>query len=79
MTNYSDVLCITADKASVARTIDTARITGEENATAFNFVTINTTDKWIKIVRIGAEVDGQMRGKHVFCYDYNNKRIVSQW
>jgi len=79
LTNYPNVLCITADKASVARTIDTARITGEENATAFNIITFNTTDKLIKIVRIGAEVDGQMRGKHVFCYDYANKRIISQW
>ena len=79
LTDYPDVLCITADKASVARTIDSARITGENNATAFNIITFNPTDKWIKIVRIGAEVDGQMRGKHVFCYDYENKQIVSQW
>lgn len=79
LTNYPNVLCLTADKASVRRTIDTARIEGELNATAFNAVTFNTTDKWIKIVRFGAEVDGQMRGKHVFCYDYANKRIISQW
>lgn len=79
LTNYPRVLCITADKASIARTIDTARIRGENNETAFNIIAFNTTDKWIKIVRIGAEVDGQMRGKHVFCYDYANKRIISQW
>lgn len=79
LTNYPNVLCITADKASVARTMDTERVTGENNATAFNAITFNATDKWIKIVRFGAEIDGQMRGKHVFCYDYANKKIVSQW
>ena len=79
LTNYPDVLCITADKASTARTIDTARIAGEDNETAFNAITFNPVEKLIKIVRFGAEVDGQMRGKHVFCYDYANKQIVAQW
>ena len=79
LTNYPNVLCITADKSSIARTIDTARIRNEINANAYNIVTFNTTDKLIKIVRMGAEVDGRMRGKHVFCYDYANRQIIAQW
>lgn len=79
LTLYPDILCMTADKASVARTIDTARITGESNQYAFNVITFNPTEKWIKLVRFGAEVDGEMRGKHVFSYDYANKRILAQW
>ena len=79
MTNYPDVFVFVSDKASVARTSGAARISGENNANTVNIVTINPVEKLFKIVKIGAEVDGKMRGKHVFCYDYANKRIISQW
>ena len=79
MTNYPDIFCFVSDKASVARTSGTARKSGECNANTVNIVTINPSEKLFKIVKIGAEIDGKMRGKHVFCYDYDNKTIISQW
>jgi hypothetical protein len=79
LTLYPDIFCYVSDKGSVARTSGAARISGENNANTVNIVTVNATEKLFKIVKIGAEVDGKMRGRHVFCYDYANKRIVSQW
>lgn len=79
MTNYPDIFVYVADKSSIARVSGTARNSGEINQNTVSIVTINPVEKLIKIVKIGAEVDGKMRGRHVFCYDYVNKRIVSQW
>lgn len=79
LTNYPDIFCFVCDKAGINRTSGMARISGELNQNTVNIVTINATEKLFKIVRIGAEVDGKMRGKHVFCYDYGNAQIISQW
>ena len=79
MTNYPDIFVYVADKSSMSRVSGTARISGEVNQNTVSIVTINPVEKLFKIVKIGAKVDGKMRGKHVFCYDYANKRIISQW
>ena len=79
MTNYPDIFVYVANKSSMNRVSGTARISGEMNQNTVSIVTINPVEKLFKIVKIGAEVDGKMRGRHVFCYDYANKRIISQW
>ena len=79
-TNYPNVTAYMIDKASIEReTPGAARISGEKNQHAFNVMSIVRSGKLIKIVRIGEDVDGMMRGKHVFCYNYNTKTIISQW
>ena len=79
-TNYPNVAAYMIDKASIERsTPGAARIRGEKNQHAFNLMTIVRDGKNLKFVRIGEDVDGLMRGKHVFCYNYNTKTVVSQW
>ena len=79
-TNYPNVTAYMIDKASIAReTPGAARIGGEKNQHAFNVMSIVRSGKLIKIVRIGEDVDGMMRGKHVFCYNYQTKIVISQW
>lgn len=79
MTNYPNIFAYVSDKASVSRVSGAARITGEMNANAVSIVVINPVEKLFKIVKIGAQIDGKMRPQNVFCYDYANKRIISQW
>lgn len=79
-TNYPNVTAYMIDKASIERqTPGAARIRGEKNQHAFNIMSIVRGGKLVKFVRIGEDVDGMMRGKHVFCYNYNTKTIISQW
>ena len=79
MTNYPDIFVYVSDKASVSRVSGAARITGEMNANAVSIVVINPVEKLFKIVKIGAQIDGKMRPQNVFCYDYENQKIISQW
>lgn len=79
-TDYPNITAYMIDKASIEReTPGAARIRGEKNQHAFNVMSVMRGGKLIKIVRIGEDVDGMMRGKHVFCYNYQTKTIVSQW
>ena len=79
-TNYPNVTAYMIDKASIERgTQGAARIRGEKNQHAFNIMSIVRDGKLVKFVRIGEDVDGLMRGKHVFCYNYNTKAVISQW
>ena len=77
--NHSDIFVMTAEKAGTARTSGQARVNGERNANSYNLVSIDPADHLIRLVRYGADVDGWLRGRHAFCYDYLNKQIVSQW
>lgn len=70
---------MSAEKAGTARTSGQARVDGERNANSYNLVSVDPTDHLIRLVRYGADVDGWLRGRHVFCYDYLNKQIISQW
>lgn len=79
-TSYPNITAYMIDKASIGRqTPGAARIRGEKNQHAFNIMSIVRDGKLIKFVRIGEDVDGMMRGKHVFCYNYNTKTVISQW
>lgn len=76
---HDQQLVLIAEKAGVGTNNGAARIMGETNEYAFNAVTFNPSEKTIKVVRFGSHVDGSMRQRHVFCYDYENKKIISQW
>ena len=79
MTNYPNIFVYVIDKASVSRVSGTARKTGTKNANAVSIVVVNPVEKLLKIVKIGAQTDAKMRPRNVFCYDFANHRIVSQW
>ena len=78
--DYPNITAYMIDKASIKReTPGAARLSGEKNQHAFNIMSVVRDGKLVKFVRIGEDVDGMMRGKHVFCYNYNTKTIISQW
>lgn len=79
MTYYPDIFVYVAQKSSMGRVSGTARISGEINQNTVSIVTINPKEKLFKLFSIGAEVDGHMRQRHVFCYNYETKTIISQW
>ena len=79
-TDYPNITAYMIDKASINReTPGAARLSGEKNQHAFNVMSVARDGKLVKFVRIGEDVDGMMRGKHVFCYNYNTKTVISQW
>ena len=77
--NHADVFVMSAEKAGTARTSGQARVDGERNANSYNLVSIDPADHLIRLVRYGADVDGWLRGRHVFTFDYDSKTIISQW
>ena len=79
MTHYPDIFVYVAQKSSMGRVSGTARISEEINQNTVSIVTINPKEKLFKLFSIGAEVDGHMRQRHVFCYNYETKTIISQW
>ena len=44
----------------------------------FNYMGIDTTNNFLKIYRIGYNIDGGMKERNVLCYDYENKEIIWQ-
>ena len=42
-------------------------------------MTVDTVMGLIKIVRIGDCMDHYLRPKHVLCYDYVNREVISNW
>ena len=79
MTNYPDIFVYVSEKSSCKRVQGTNRIKGETNENHVSIVSVDPANKLFKMVVIGANVDGKMRGRHVFCYNYETKQIVSQW
>lgn len=46
---------------------------------AYNLVTIDTNNKWVKIIRGGgANVDNKMRPRKMLCIDYDTGTILGQ-
>ena len=77
--NHPNIFVMSAEKAGTARTSGQARVNGERNANSYNLVSIDPADHLIRLVRYGADVDGWLRGRHAFTYDYSAKTIISQW
>lgn len=77
--NHTNIFVMSAEKAGTARTSGQARVDGERNANSYNLVSIDPADHLIRLVRYGADVDGWLRGRHAFTYDYSAKTIISQW
>ncbi len=57
---------------------DMKRVRGTKSMDCFNVVAIDTELGLLKIVRIGANVDHYMQCRHALCFDYINKKIVTQ-
>lgn len=60
------------------RTSDQARTIGTCSFIAANVIGFDTQRKLIKISRVGANCNFNMRPRNVLVYDYDNKRVVYQ-
>ncbi|MBE6931382.1 MAG: hypothetical protein E7463_14005 [Ruminococcaceae bacterium] len=58
---------------------DGLRAENSRNYDCFNVMTVDTVMGLIKIVRIGDCMDHYLRPKHVLCYDYVNREVISNW
>ena len=52
------------------------RVTGAKSQDAFNVLVIDTTEKLIKVVRIGCDVDMFQRAKRAFCLNYATRERI---
>ena len=55
---------------------DCARTPGEKSQDLFNVVSIDSTAKLIKLIRIGASTDKFMRSRETLCINYDTKEVI---
>lgn len=53
------------------------RVNGEKNADLFNIISFDTTNKLIKIVRVGCDTDRFLRKKSTLCINYETGTVIS--
>ena len=70
MLNFENAGCHDSHK-------DGSRVTGTKSQDSFNFITIDTRSKLIKIIRIGNNMNRFMKPKNYICYNYNTHTVVS--
>ena len=56
---------------------DGKRVLGTKTQDCFNVVSIDTNMGLLKIVRVGSNIDHYLRRSTALCYDYKNKKIIS--
>ncbi len=57
---------------------DMKRVRGTRSMDCFNVVSVDTELGLLKLVRIGANVDHYLRSKKALCFDYINKKVISE-
>jgi len=76
---YPNILNIVIDKAGYTRTNSVSRRnSNEESSLCANYYAIDTTSGWIKIVRLGLNTNRMLRSIRSLCYDYINKKVISE-
>ena len=56
---------------------DLKRVRGTKSMDCFNVVAVDADLGLLKLVRVGANVDHYLRKKTALCFDYINKRVIS--
>ncbi len=59
--------------------LESVRAKGTKNFDCFNVMAVDVNTKRIKIVRIGCNSNAALQGKTVLCYDYENKKVISNY
>lgn len=74
--NHPNQLNITVGSCSV----DNYQYTTREGAAqdCFNLISFDTTQKRIKVLRVGNTIDWKLRKHEMLCINYNTKTIISQ-
>lgn len=77
--SYPEQLCIAVTTALTTRyDNDQRRATGEKSQDAANVVLIDTVTKTVKLIRVGADMDTYMRGRHILTIRYTDLQIIAQ-
>lgn len=78
-TKYPDLLCVTVDQAGNVRG-NSFTDRGEDMESRFcaNYYSIDSQNGLFKIVRLGLSMDRFMVRKDVLCYDYINRKVISE-
>lgn len=59
--------------------LESVRVEGTKSFDCFNVMAVDVNTKRIKIVRIGCNSNAALQGKTVLCYDYENKKVISNY
>lgn len=77
--DYPDQICINVTCAvTTGRDNDQIREIGTKTQDAANIVTIDTTNKTIKLIRVGADKDNYLRDRDVLTISYADKTIFTR-
>lgn len=77
--NYPQQLCIVVTTAlTTGNDNDQWRAIGTKSQDAANVVLVDTVTKTVKLIRVGADMDTYLRGRHLFSIRYTDKQIISQ-
>lgn len=87
---HADYVCIAKGTTQLVITIDTAahtsrnigysdteRVSGKKSMDLFNLVGIDTYQKLIKVMRVGADMDSWMRRKETMCIQYASNNVYT--
>lgn len=78
-TKYPDILCIVIDQAGCLRGTNTGdRNVNANSRTCANYISIDTQNSLIKIVRIGYSMNRLMNSHQYMCYDYINRKVLNE-
>jgi hypothetical protein len=58
---------------------DCNRVVGTKSQDLFNIFSIDPSTKMIKMIRIGANVNRFMQHRNAICFDWANRKVVSEW
>lgn len=76
---YPTILNIAINQAGFLRDGSQADKTLGAPRTTANIVSFDTYNGLIKIARLGQKVDRLMTPQNALCYDYINKKVISEW
>ena len=71
------IACASANEARTRYGV-IARLEGEKSQDLFNIIGFDTYNKFIRILRVGADSDTFMRSKKTFCINYETHDIITQ-
>lgn len=69
--------CVVMEQSSWERSNSDCRTKGTKSQDSFNAISIDAYNKMFYIARIGNDVDKMMRSKKFLCFDYTNKKVIS--
>ena len=77
--DYLDQVCVVVTCANrTGYDNDQRRENGEKSQDAANVVIVDTITKTVKLIRVGADMDTYLRGRHMMTIRYTDKQILAQ-